>query len=54
LKLLTYFWADVLVAGIELAEMTLENVDLVEGKIALAYRLYAGCLPLLPSAPMSG
>src|SRR4051794_39315000 len=41
LKLLTYLWLDVLVAGIEIAKMTLERVDLVEHEFALPKRLHA-------------
>ena len=36
LKLLPYLRLDVLVAGIEIAEMPLESVDLVEREIAFA------------------
>ncbi len=41
LKLLTYLGFDVLVAGIEFAEMPFESVDLVERKLALAERFHA-------------
>src|ERR1700730_2650009 len=41
LQLLTYFWFDVLVAGIEIAEMPFERVNLVEREVALAKRLDA-------------
>jgi hypothetical protein len=36
LKLLAYLRLDVLVAGIEVAEMPFEGVDLVQGELALA------------------
>ncbi len=36
LKLLAYLGFDVLVAGIEIAQMLLESVDLVEREIAFA------------------
>jgi hypothetical protein len=41
LKLLTYLGSNVLVAGVEIAEMALEGIDLVQGKIALTQRLHA-------------
>src|ERR1700692_3109689 len=41
LQLLAYLRLDVLVAGIEIAEMPLEGVDLVKGEVALAERLHA-------------
>src|SRR6185295_12652786 len=41
LKLLAYLRPYVLVAGIELAEMPLEGVDLIERELALAERLHA-------------
>jgi hypothetical protein len=40
LKLLTYLWFDVLIAGIEIAEMALECVHLVKGKVAFPQRLH--------------
>jgi len=41
LKLLTYLGLDVLVAGIEIAKMPLECVDLVKREVALPQRLHA-------------
>jgi hypothetical protein len=41
LKLLAYLRFDVLVAGIKIAEMAFERVDLVKGELALAERLDA-------------
>jgi hypothetical protein len=41
LQLLTYLGFDVLVTGIELAEMPLESIDLVEREVAVAKRLDA-------------
>ena len=41
LKLLTYLGFDVLVAGIEIAEMPLEGVDLVKREVAFPERLHA-------------
>src|SRR5258708_1815102 len=41
LKLLAYLRPDVLVAGIEPAEMPLESVDLIERELTLAERLHA-------------
>src|SRR5437868_2772432 len=41
LKLLTYLRLDVLVAGIEIAEMPLESVDLVKREVSLAERFHA-------------
>ena len=40
LKLLTYLGFDILITGIELAEMPLERVDFVEREIAFAERLF--------------
>src|ERR1700730_11437923 len=41
LKLLTYLGFDVLVAGIELAEVPLESINLVKREVPLAQRLHA-------------
>src|SRR5580692_4732252 len=41
LQLLAYLRFDVLVAGIEFAEVPLEGVDLVQGEVALAERVNA-------------
>jgi hypothetical protein len=41
LKLLAYFWSDVLVARIEISEVPLEHVNLVKAEIAFAERLHA-------------
>jgi hypothetical protein len=41
LKLLTNLWLDVLVTGIEFAEVPLEGIDFVETEITLAKRLHA-------------
>ncbi len=41
LKLLTYLGFDILVAGIEIAQMPLEGVDHVEREVALTERLHA-------------
>src|SRR5450759_1290792 len=41
LQLLTYLGFDVLVAGIKIAEMPLEGVDLIKREVALAERLHA-------------
>src|SRR5258708_24212040 len=41
LKLLAYLGFDVLVAGIKIAKLPLERVDLVEREVAFAERLHA-------------
>jgi hypothetical protein len=41
LQLLTYLGFDVLVAGIEIAEMPLEGIDLVKREVAFPERLHA-------------
>jgi hypothetical protein len=41
LELLTYLRLDVLVAGIEIAEMAFERVNVIEREVALAKRLHA-------------
>jgi hypothetical protein len=40
LKLLTYLWFDVLIAGIEVAKMALERIDFVKGEVALPQRFH--------------
>jgi hypothetical protein len=41
LQLLTYLGFDVLIAGMEVAEMPLEGIDLVKREVPFAERLYA-------------
>src|SRR3954451_226302 len=41
LQLLTYLGLDVLIAGIEFAEMPLEGIHLVKGEVWFAQRLHA-------------
>ena len=41
LKLLAYLGLDVLIAGIEVAKMPLESIDLFKGEITFAERLHA-------------
>src|SRR5438876_11234560 len=40
LKLLTYLGFDVLIAGIKVAKIPFESIDLLKGKITLAERLH--------------
>src|SRR5690242_9391085 len=54
LKLLSYFWFDVLVARVEITKVSLKGVDFVEREIGLTQRLHAFHYVKQPAACLQG